>query len=91
MPGTRLVGDIARLRTGEGWLYLATVIDLFSGMVIGWSMAVHMRACLCTAALQTAHSSGSLRGPAKLSPNSNGCFGRLNTPSTPPRNFSNGA
>lgn len=27
-PGTKLVGDITYLRTGEGWLYLATVIDL---------------------------------------------------------------
>ena len=26
-PGTRLVGDITYLKTGEGWLYLATVID----------------------------------------------------------------
>lgn len=52
VPGTRLVGDITYLRTGEGWLYLATVIDLFSGVVVGWSMAGHMRASLCTAALQ---------------------------------------
>ena len=43
VPGTRLVGDITYLRTGEGWLNLATVIDLFSGMVIGWSMAEHAR------------------------------------------------
>jgi transposase InsO family protein len=27
-PGTRLVGDITYLKTGEGWLYLATVADL---------------------------------------------------------------
>jgi putative transposase len=57
-PGTRLVGDITYLSTGEGWLYLATVIDLFSGMVIGWSMAGHMRASLCTAALQMARNHG---------------------------------
>ncbi len=31
VPGTRLVGDITYLRTGEGWLYLATVIDLCTG------------------------------------------------------------
>jgi putative transposase len=30
-PGQRLVGDITYLRTGEGWLYLATVIDLATG------------------------------------------------------------
>jgi putative transposase len=58
VPGTRLVGDITYLRTGEGWLYLATVIDLFSGMVTGWAMAEHMRASLCTAALRMARNHG---------------------------------
>ncbi|SBW26219.1 integrase catalytic subunit [Candidatus Protofrankia californiensis] len=42
-PGAKLVGDITYVRTGEGWLYLATVIDLYSRKVIGWSMANHMR------------------------------------------------
>jgi transposase InsO family protein len=64
LPGTRLVGDITYLRTGEGWLYLATVIDLFSGMVVGWAMAEHMRASLCTAALRMARNHGHLAGLA---------------------------
>jgi transposase InsO family protein len=34
-PGQRLVGDITYLRTGQGWLYLATVIDLCTRMVVG--------------------------------------------------------
>ncbi len=34
-PGTRMVGDITYLRTGQGWLYLATVIDLATRMVVG--------------------------------------------------------
>ena len=38
-PGQRLVGDITYLRTGEGWLYLATVIDLATRMVVGWQLA----------------------------------------------------
>jgi transposase InsO family protein len=38
-PGTRLVGDITYLRTGEGWLYLAPVIDLATRMVTGWQLA----------------------------------------------------
>ncbi|CAI7977278.1 transposase [Frankia sp. Hr75.2] len=42
-PGEKLVGDITYIRTGEGWLYLATVIDLYSRKVVGWSMANHMR------------------------------------------------
>ncbi|WP_262364463.1 IS3 family transposase [Arthrobacter echini] len=60
VPGTRLVGDITYLRTGEGWLYLATVIDLCTGMVIGWAMAEHMRASLCTSALTMARDHGYL-------------------------------
>ncbi len=48
------------LRTGEGWLYLATVIDLCTGTVIGWSTADHMRASLCTAALTMARGHGYL-------------------------------
>jgi putative transposase len=39
-PGTRLAGDITYLRTGEGWLYLATVIDLATKMVTGGSWRV---------------------------------------------------
>src|SRR5699024_4159048 len=38
-PGERLVGDITYLRTGQGWLYLATVIDLATRMVVGWQLA----------------------------------------------------
>lgn len=30
--------DITYIRTHEGWLYLAVVLDLFSRQVIGWSM-----------------------------------------------------
>jgi len=35
---TKYVGDITYIHTAEGWLYLATVIDLFSRKVVGWSM-----------------------------------------------------
>jgi transposase InsO family protein len=45
------VGDITYLRTWEGWLYLATVIDLGSRRVVGWSMADHMRSQLVCDAL----------------------------------------
>lgn len=60
VPGTRLVGDITYLRTGEGWLYLATVIDLCTRMVVGWAMADHMRASLVTGALVMARDRGHL-------------------------------
>jgi len=57
-PGTRLVGDITYLKTGEGWLYLATVIDLATRMVTGWQLASHMRTSLVTDALAMAVSHG---------------------------------
>lgn len=53
-PGVKLVGDITYVRTWEGWLYLATVIDCFSRKVIGWAMAEHMRASLIADALDMA-------------------------------------
>ena len=53
-PDTTWCGDITYLRTGEGWLFLATVIDLFSRRVIGWSAAAHMRTELVAGALQMA-------------------------------------
>jgi transposase InsO family protein len=39
-PNRRWVGDITYLRTGEGWLYLAAVLDLYSRMVVGWAVSV---------------------------------------------------
>jgi putative transposase len=38
-PNQAWVTDITYIRTHEGWLYLAVVIDLYSRMVIGWSMS----------------------------------------------------
>lgn len=63
-PGTRLVGDITYLRTGEGWLFLATVIDLYSRMVVGWAMAPHMRTELICDALRMAHTHGHIQRDA---------------------------
>lgn len=57
-PGTRLCGDITYLRTDQGWLYLATVIDLATRMVVGWQMADHMRTSLVIDALEMARTHG---------------------------------
>jgi putative transposase len=59
-PGQRLVGDITYLRTGEGWVYLATVIDLATRMVVGWQLADHMRTSLIVDALGMAITHGHL-------------------------------
>ncbi|EAM8770810.1 IS3 family transposase [Salmonella enterica] len=53
-PNQKWVGDITYLRTGEGWLYLAVVIDLWSRSVIGRSMSSRMTAQLACDALQMA-------------------------------------
>lgn len=53
-PNVVWAGDITYLRTGEGWLFLAVVIDLFSRRVIGWSVASHMRTELVKNALEMA-------------------------------------
>lgn len=38
-PNQRWVGDITYLRTSEGWIYLAAVLDLYSRMVVGWAVS----------------------------------------------------
>lgn len=50
----KYVGDITYIPTKEGWLYLATVIDLYSRKVVGWSMADNMKASLVNDALNMA-------------------------------------
>ena len=60
-PGERLVGDITYLKTNQGWLYLATVIDLCTRMVVGWQLADHMRTSLVVDALAMARDHGHLR------------------------------
>jgi transposase InsO family protein len=47
-------GDITYIPVGTTWLYLATVIDICSRRVVGWSIADHMRAELVTDAIQMA-------------------------------------
>jgi putative transposase len=48
------VGDITYIWTAEGWLYLAAVEDLYSRMVVGWSMADHMESRLVVDAMEMA-------------------------------------
>ena len=47
-------GDITYIQTGEGWLYLAVVLDLFNREVIGWSIKPRMTADIVTDALAMA-------------------------------------
>ena len=53
-PNRAWVTDITYVRTWEGWLYLAVVLDLFSRRVVGWATADHMRVELVLEALKMA-------------------------------------
>jgi transposase InsO family protein len=49
------VADITYIATGEGWLYLACVMDLASRKIVGWSMNERMKADLVCQALRSAY------------------------------------
>jgi len=53
-PNQKWVGDITYLHTTQGWLYLAVVMDLYSRMIIGWSMSERMTSTLVCDALTMA-------------------------------------
>jgi transposase InsO family protein len=53
-PDVRWCGDITYLPVGGSWMYLATVIDMHSRRVVGWSLAEHMRAGLVVDAVRAA-------------------------------------
>jgi len=51
LPDQAWCTDITGIWTDEGWLYLASVMDLCSRRIVGWAMADHLRAELCLEAL----------------------------------------
>lgn len=53
-PNRVRLADITYIATGEGWLYLAAVLDLATRKIVGWSMRDHMRTELPLAALMMA-------------------------------------
>jgi putative transposase len=53
-PDVAWCGDVTYIRTDEGWLYLASVLDLASRHLLGWSMGTHHDAGLVCDALQAA-------------------------------------
>jgi transposase InsO family protein len=54
LPNQAWAADITYVPTDEGWLYLASVIDLCSRRIVGWAMADHLRTELCADALTMA-------------------------------------
>jgi transposase InsO family protein len=53
-PDQLWFGDITYIRTWEGWLYLAVLLDAYSRKVVGWAMADHLRTELASGALHMA-------------------------------------
>ena len=64
MPGLKLIGGISCFPPGEGWSYLATVLDLCGTELIGYAIAPHMRASPAIEAITVAHRTGPVAGNA---------------------------
>jgi len=60
-PNKVWVGDITYIWTHEGWMYLATIIDVFSRRIVGWAMRPYLSQALAIEALRRALE---LRAPA---------------------------
>jgi len=61
-PNQKWAGDISYIWTGEGWLYLAVILDLYSRRVIGWAVSNRMKRDL---AIRTLDMAVALRQPPK--------------------------
>lgn len=53
-PDEKYVGDITYIRTWEGWLYLAIILDVFSRRVVGWAMGTTLYTELVVKAFEMA-------------------------------------
>jgi transposase InsO family protein len=53
-PDETWLADITYIETGQGWCYLAVVMDLFARTIVGWSLADHLQATLVEQALRMA-------------------------------------
>jgi len=60
-PNEKWVADITYLRTWNGFVYLAFILDCYSRMIVGWQLAIHLRTELVMDALEMANG---LRRPA---------------------------
>ena len=72
-PATKLVGDITYIRTWEGWLYLATVLDCNTKQVVGYAMADHLRTSLIIDALHMASRTITIRTGITIFHSDRGC------------------
>ena len=97
-PNQIWLADITYVETDQGWLYLATVMDLYCRKIVGWAMTDHLRAELPLAALAMAisvqrppvglihHSDRGVQGGSKRSSqqlSEGGCDGHSKATITP--------
>ena len=61
-PNEVWAGDVTYLRTAQGWIYLAIVMDLYSRRIVGWAIDKHMKQDLVIRALVMAYN---LRQPSR--------------------------
>lgn len=61
-PNQKWAGDILGLWTGEGWLYIAALLDTFSRFIVGLAMSAYRDEALVTAALRMAFGQRVVRG-----------------------------
>jgi hypothetical protein len=78
----RWCGDITYIGTWEGWLYLATAIDIASRRVVGYALADHLRTELVSAALANALAARD-PDPGVILHSDRGCQGGFNWSSQP--------
>jgi transposase InsO family protein len=62
LPNQKWVADLTYIRTWNGFLYLAFILDCYSRLIVGWQLASHMRAELVVDALEMANA---LRRPGE--------------------------
>lgn len=73
-PDELWVTDITYIPTDEGWLFLASILDVCTRTLLGWSMADHMRTELCLDALDAAaRSRGRVRFAGTVLHSDHGC------------------
>ena len=90
-PNKAWAADIKQIKTGEGWLYLAAVQDLFSRRIVGWAMAPHMRCELVVARWRWPSGGAARRRGRSITPTTAGsssvcCSARpATTPGSPSR------
>ena len=56
------VADITYIATGEGWLYLGAILDVYSRQIVGWSMSAHLHKKLVEDAFKMAIGKRSISG-----------------------------